>query len=146
MENNLSQKAEAVLSRKKVLVEQKPKAVSLPPIPHKSFFKKRIFIILVLIVLLTILGTIFSLLNVSMFKKEVPYEKKIMSPEEYSAMIESLKNDGFFNVPTVTPEKLEKIQDSYESAGYMVDQPPRSAADRQKALQDNGTVGVVQEN
>lgn len=160
MENNLSQKAEEVLhtmeaepktdAPKETFVRQsileRPGMVTMPKTPHKSFFKKPIFIVLLLIVLLVVLTSIFSLFNLGRFRQAGEYKKQPMSDAEYQELVKRLEAEGFFNVVELTPAQLEKAQTAYETDTRFQDPPPPTPEERQKTLEKSGTPGVVGAN
>ncbi len=144
MENNLSQRVDEVLNQKTNQIENATSQNTPFRHSHKEYFRKPIYIVAMLIVLLIILSTVFSLLNVGMFKKKQPYVKQPMTQEEYKVFVDELKEDGFFNIPTIEPEKLTEIQDKYQNSGYLNSQTDSEKA-RSSVLQENGTVGIIQE-
>jgi uncharacterized protein YxeA len=144
MENNLSQRVDEVLNQKAHQPQSAPtQSAPLRPV-HKEYFRKPLYIVAMLIILLIILSAVFTLLNVGMFKKKEPYVKDTMSQEEYTVFVEELKDSGFFDVPSVDPKKLKEIQDQYQNSGYLNSQTD-SNGDRNSVLQENGTVGIIQE-
>jgi hypothetical protein len=160
MENNLSQKADQVLNtpksantgpepkemfvRDSILV--RPGMTTMPKVPQRSFFKKPIFIVLFLVILLIVLTAIFTLFDMGRFKKEVPYVKKPLTEEEYGKLVDQLKDEGFFTVAEIEPEKLKELQATYEADERFKNPPPSTPEERQKLSENSGTQGVVQEN
>ncbi len=142
MENNISQKVEEVLNHTTPQVV-KPGVMTMPKFPHKSFYQKRIFIVLALIVLLIVLTSIFTLFNVGRFKKPVPYVKKPLSEAEYNQLVDKLKQEGFFDTAQIEDKELKKLQAEFESHPEYQN-PPITPASRESLSEMSGTTGVVQ--
>ncbi len=142
MENNLSQKAEEVIAKTTPQVA-KPGVMTMPKMPHRSFFKKPIFVVLVLIVLLIILSAVFTLFNVGRFKKPIPYTTEPMNDAEYNQLVDKLTDEGFFSTAQVDEKKLDELQKEYESDERFINKPITDET-RQNILDNSGT--VVQEN
>ncbi len=99
---------------------------------QKTFYKKPLFIVLLLSLLILLLLSLFSFLNFGNFEKKVEFKKTPITKEQYQALLEQIKKDGFHSGYEIDSKLIEKRSQEDHANTDLVDPTPPKPVDRNK--------------